>query len=305
MSITLPIDLSRLPAPSIIEPLDYEAIFSERKAALIALFPQEQQAELAATLALESEPLTILLQESAYRELLLRQRINDAARGVMLAYAQGSDLDQLAALLGIKRLSIQAENKETVPPTDAIWESDSALRERTQGALEGFSTAGPRGAYVMHARSADGRVADASAISPSPATVIVTILTNEGGGTASDDVLETVARVLNDETMRPIGDRLTVQSAVIVPYTVEATLILAPGPEAEPILAVAQARLTHYVNQQRRLGRDIRRSAIFAALHVEGVQQVELIAPADDMIIPATHAAFCIQANLQTGQQDG
>ncbi len=302
MNITLPIDLSRLPAPTVVEPLDYETIFNERKTALIECFPQEQQTELAQTLALESEPLTILLQESAYRELLLRQRINDAARGVMLAYAQGSDLDQLAALLGVKRLIIQAENKETIPPTDAILESDTSLRERTQGALEGFSTAGPRGAYVMHARAADGRVADASAISPSPASVVVTILANESDGTATEDLLAVVTRALNDEAVRPIGDRLTVQSAVIVPYTVEATLILAPGPEAEPILTLAQARLTKYVNQQRRLGRDIRRSAIFAALHVEGVQQVELTAPADDIVIPATHAAFCINTKLHTGR---
>ncbi len=305
MNITLPIDLSRLPAPTVVEPLDYETIFHERKTALIECFPKDQQAELAETLALESEPLTILLQESAYRELLLRQRINDAARGVMLAYAQGSDLDQLAALLGVKRLVIQAENKETIPPTDAMLESDTSLRERTQGALEGFSTAGPRGAYVMHARAADGRVADASGVSPSPASVIVTILANEGDGTAPDDLLDVVKTALNDEAVRPIGDRLTVQSAVIVPYTVEAKLILAAGPEAEPILTLAQARLTHYLNQQRRLGRDIRRSAIFAALHVEGVQQVELTAPADDIVIPATHAAFCTQATLQTGRHDG
>lgn len=304
MNTHLPIDLSRLPAPDVIEPLNYETLVEERKTALIALFPQDQQSELAATLELESEPLTMLLQESAYRELLLRQRVNEAAQGVMLAYAQRSDLDHLAALLGVKRLVIQPANPDALPPTEAVLESDAALRERTQGALEGFSTAGPRGAYVMHARAADGQVSDASAISPSPASVVVTILANQGDGTASQALLDTVAAALNDETIRPLGDRLTVQSAEIIPYEVKATLHLMHGPETEPIVAQANARLIHYVTQQRRLGRDIRRSAIFAALHVEGVQQVTLSAPAEDLLIQATQAAFCTQATLKTGRDD-
>ena len=37
-----PIDLSRLPAPDVVEPLDYESILAERKAALIALYPEAE-----------------------------------------------------------------------------------------------------------------------------------------------------------------------------------------------------------------------------------------------------------------------
>ncbi|MBY0445833.1 MAG: baseplate assembly protein, partial [Burkholderiales bacterium] len=65
------VDLSRLPPPNLIEALDFETIFKERKAALIALYP-----DAAAVLTLESEPLTKLLQENAYRELIQRQKIN-------------------------------------------------------------------------------------------------------------------------------------------------------------------------------------------------------------------------------------
>jgi phage-related baseplate assembly protein len=46
------------------------------------------QASIAATLQLESEPLTMLLQLCSYRELLLRQRINEAAKASLLAYAK-------------------------------------------------------------------------------------------------------------------------------------------------------------------------------------------------------------------------
>ncbi len=43
-----------------------------------------------------------------------------------------------------------------------------------------MSVAGPVGAYEYHALSSDGRVADASAFSPSPAEVVVTILARDG-----------------------------------------------------------------------------------------------------------------------------
>ena len=76
--------------------LDFEVILAERKAILISLFPEEQQEAVARTLALESDPLVKYLEENAYREVIWRQRVNDAARANMLAYATKSDLDNMA-----------------------------------------------------------------------------------------------------------------------------------------------------------------------------------------------------------------
>ncbi len=73
------VDLAQLPPPQIIEVLDFEVILADVKAVMIAAFPDEQQASVAAALKLESEPLTILAQVIAYRELMLRQRINEGA----------------------------------------------------------------------------------------------------------------------------------------------------------------------------------------------------------------------------------
>ena len=81
-----PIDLSRLPPPSVVEPLDYEAILASLIGDVRSLFP-DFSADL------ESDPVQKVLESFAYRELLGRQRSNDAARSVMLAYATGSDLE--------------------------------------------------------------------------------------------------------------------------------------------------------------------------------------------------------------------
>ncbi|MBL4766648.1 MAG: aromatic amino acid lyase, partial [Rhodobacteraceae bacterium] len=63
----------------------------------------------------------------------------------MVAYAVAADLDNLAALIPLLRNE---------------GESDTDFRVRVQLAPEGFSVAGPRGAYEFHARSADPAVLD-------------------------------------------------------------------------------------------------------------------------------------------------
>lgn len=296
------IDLASLPAPDVVEALDFETIYAERKARLVSLYPAGQQAEVAKTLVLDSEPMAILLQENAYRELVWRQRVNEAARALMLAYAQRGDLDQLAANYNLVRLTITPANDTTTPPTPAVMERDPALRERVLLAFEGMSVAGPRNAYIKHARDADGRVADASAISPAPCEAVITVLSNQGNGAAPADLLQAVAVALNDEDIRPVGDLVTVQSAQIVQYEIRATLYLDnTGPEAELILQAAAASADAYRNTQRRIGRDVNRSAITAALHVQGVTKVVLQQPAVDLALDDTQASYCTGITLTNG----
>ncbi|MBF6636191.1 baseplate assembly protein [Rouxiella silvae] len=298
------IDLSQLPAPDVVETLDYETLLAERKATLVSLYPESEQAAIARTLSLESEPIVKLLQENAYREVLLRQRVNEAAQAVMVAYALSNDLEQLAANNNVQRLMITPADNEAVPPVAAVMESDADLRQRIPAAFEGMSVAGPTGAYEYHAASASGLVADASAISPAPAEVIVTILSRDGDGTASPALLATVSAALNDDEVRPVADRVTVQSAKIVNYQIEATVFVYPGPAIEPILADAQKRLLAYINEMRRLGRDIRRSAIYAALTTQGVQRVELASPSADVVLDKTQAANCTAYTITSGGSD-
>ncbi len=301
MTTFTPIDLSQLPAPSVVEPLDFESLLQARKERLVSLWPVAEQAALRARLALESEPLTKLLEENTYRELLLRQRVNEAALGTMLAKALGSDLEQIAAGVNLARLVVTPANPNAMPPTAAVLETDDALRERVQMAWEGLSVAGPRNAYILHARNASGKVADASAISPSPAVVTVTVQSLEGDGSASAELLATVSQALNDEDVRPVGDRLIVQSAQILSYQVKSVLHLAnTGAEGEVILATARQQLAAYVNQRRRLGVRVSRSGIDAALHVAGVAWVEL-KDWQDLTPTEAQAAYCTAISVTLG----
>ncbi|HAG2847889.1 TPA: baseplate assembly protein [Salmonella enterica] len=298
------VDLSLLPVPDVVEELDYETILAERIATLISLYPEDQQEAVARTLALESEPVVKLLQENAYREVIWRQRVNEAARAVMLAYAIDSDLDNIGANFNVERLVVTPADDTTIPPTPAEMELDADYRLRIQQAFEGMSVAGSTGAYEFHGRSADGRVADISVISPSPACVTISVLSRENNGAASDELLSIVRNALNGDDVRPVADRVTVQSAQIVDYQISATLFIYPGPESEPVRAAAEAKLKTYISAQHRLGRDIRLSAIYAALHVEGVQRVELAAPVADIVLDKTQASFCTDYQIVIGGSD-
>lgn len=297
------IDLSQLPPPQIVEQVDFEQILAERKAYAISLWPVEEQAEIAARLEMESEPLTKLLQENAYRETVWRQRVNEASLANLLATARGTDLEQLAANFNVKRLVIQEGRANAIPPVPKLMEGEDSLRERAQMAWEGLSTAGPRNSYIFHTRAADGRVADATAESPSPAVAVVTVQSLLGDGTAAPELLAVVNTYLSDEDRRPVADRLIVQGAQIVRYQIKAKVyLLSTGPESEPILAAAEARLLAYVNQRRRLGMEVSKSAIHAALHVEGVRKVELEGWVD-IVATKAQAPYCTGVDVKRGAE--
>lgn len=185
-----------------------------------SLTQQRRSKATGGALTLESEPLVKLLEENAYRELIWRQRVNEAARAVMLACAAGNDLDVIGANYNTTRLTITPADDSTIPPTPAVMESDTDYRLRIQQAFEGLSVAGSVGAYQYHGRSADGRVADISVTSPSPACVTISVLSRENNGVASEDLLAVVRNAINGEDVRPVADRVTVQSAAIVEYQI-------------------------------------------------------------------------------------
>lgn len=329
MSSKGPIDLTRLPPPKVVEKLDYETIFTQMRDQLLALDPT-----LADVLSLESEPLVKQLQLCAYRELLLRQRVNESAQGVMLAYALDEDLDNLGAFYRVERLVTDPGDPDAIPPIEPTYESNEDFRSRIQLALDGFSTAGPERAYIFHALSASGQVLDASAeaplfspavLSPSlqsqlppdvivlkvdysaglanpmPGDVVVTVLARDGDGTPSPTLVNTVNAALSADDIRPMTDHVHTRAAQIIPYSIDATLYTYAGPDSSVVIAQAQQNANAYKDSMRRLGRDITLSGIYAALHVAGVQRVILNSPVADIICNSAQAAHCESITLHHG----
>ncbi len=276
------IDLSKLPAPKVIESSSFETIFQDILSDFLARNPNYKT-------LLESDPAMILLEVCAYRELLLRNRINEAAKATMLAYATGSDLENLAAFFAVQKL----DN-----------ETDDRLRQRTQLALEGFSTAGPAGAYIFHALSVSNEIKSVSVKSPKPGEVLVTILSNNGNGIASDDLLNNVLKKLTDDDIRPLTDFVTIQKTQIINYSVEAIITVYPGPSSALVEIEAKAALEKFVNDRHSIGKVVPISGIYDALHVDGVKKVELTQPLYDIVTTNEQAAYCLNISISVITDD-
>jgi phage-related baseplate assembly protein len=280
------VDLAKLPFPDAVEVLDFEVILAE-------MLADYQSRDPEFTAIVESDPAYKVLEVAAFRELLLRQRVNEAIKAVCLAYANDTDLDQIAARYNVERLLIDAGNPDAIPPVAPTYESNDSLRRRVQLSFEGFSTAGPEGAYIFHALGSDARVLDADARSPVPGQVIVAVLSNIGSGAAPTDLLDAVNATLSDEDVRPLTDQVLVESAAIVNYAIAAQLTLYPGPDSDVVLSAAIAAATAYAEANHRLGRDVTLSGLYAALHQEGVQNVLLTSPVSSIAIARNQASFC------------
>jgi phage-related baseplate assembly protein len=299
MSAFTAINLEKFAPPTIIDRKDFEAVLTEIKAWLI-----QREPGLEPVLELESEPIVKVLEAWAYREILLRAEVDDAGRGNMLAFAAGAQLDHLAAFFGVERAVVQVGDANAVPPIPEIFEDDGRLRQRTQLSLEGFTTAGSRGAYVFWGLSASSSVKDISVETVTPGEVIVTVLSIEGDGTSSAELVSTVVAQLNQERVRPLTDLVTVQSATTIPYVVDATLIMYEGPDAEVVRQAALDAATAYVTGNHLLGRDITVSGLHAALHQTGVQNVILNSPAANIVASNSQAAYCTGLSIINGGTD-
>lgn len=267
------VDLTQLPPPQLIETISYEAILVELKAWVLAKWAEVRVARPdlppLETLTLETEPITIILEALAGREVILRALVNDKARAVLLAFAVGADLEHIAALFGVTRM---IEN--------GIAESDERLRRRVQLAPEAFSVAGPAGAYEFHALTASLTIADAHAFSPADGRVTVA-LAGVAGAEVSDAVIAAVVNRYDRDDLVPLTDQVSVIRPERVFYDVSANLLIPRGPDPDLIKVAAEASLRSYAAERYKIARETYRVGITAALKVGGVDNVILLAPGD------------------------
>ncbi len=314
-------DLSAMPRPAVLEALDYEALLAERKAMYNGLMPlllddsgqpTIQPATLVQTeretfwkiplkgdaglfyLDLESDPSVRHLQQDAYVELLYRNRINQASLANMPAYATGSDLDHIALRYGVHRLVIQ----EATDTTAAMQESDDAFRKRVLLAIEGFARGGSTGWYLFNTLSADGRVKDAQVTSPSPCDIVITVLSHDDDGTADEALLDVIREHINSRNIRVLGDRITIRSAEIVHYRIDADVHMYNGPSAAAVLSAIERAWTAFRGQSERIGHWVTESGVHEALHQPGVYRVVVNTPDLPLEISASQAAYCDALNV-------
>ncbi len=272
-----------LPAPDIIETLDFETLFARRKARLVSLYPAAEQDAIAQTLELESEPIVKLLQESAYEELLLRQRINEAARANLIQFAVGADLDQLAAFYELVRLA---------------GEDDERFRLRLQLAIAALAGNGTAEYYRGRAMGASLDVVQAVVLQPNPGAVNVAVWIAD---TADEQtVLAQVLSALTAPARKILG--VAVSATAARSRVVDVTARIRRTASAPVDLATRLAvEFAGVFAAAAALGTELPRSWLIAKLHIEGVAAVELLAPTADIILAADEYPVAGQITITDG----
>lgn len=267
--------LTGLPAPQVIEPLSFEAILAAMKADLADRFP-----DIGPILALESSAAVKVLQVAAYRELILRARINDAARANLLAYATDTDLDHVGANA--------SPAVERMPDED-----DERFRERVLLATLARNV-GSVHFYRLVALSTSEEVRDAIAYRDGrDPTVHVALLSTEEDGVADAELIAAVQLAFDQPEIRMVNSDVVVRSAVTAVANITAVLTLLPAQNKAAVLANAEAALRAAWVAEGGLGRDLTLDWIRARLLIAGVYSVALTAPTASVVAPP-HEAIAI-----------
>lgn len=263
MVTTTVLDIANLPAPDVVEEIDFEAILAATAADLVERFPA-----IAGVIGLESEPARKLLEVDAFRETLIRARINDAMRSQLIAFATGADLDHLAAFYDVIRLE---------------GEADERLRARIIFAIAGRSTGGTASRYRFMAMSASVAVRDAVVYRDGLSPVVhVAIFADTQDGVPTPAILDAVRESVGRRDVRMVNDTINVRSAVTQTVSIEADVWLLPATETM-VFAGLEAQLRAAFASEAGLGFDLTRAWLTARLMVPGIQRVEILTPAVDV----------------------
>ncbi|WP_341812181.1 baseplate J/gp47 family protein [Wolbachia endosymbiont (group A) of Conops quadrifasciatus] len=255
--------------PNIIEPLNFEEIFSRMKEELI-------RRDSSFTALVENDPAIKIVEVAAWRELLLRERIKEAVKSNLLKFATGNDLDNLAEFYGVER------EKE---------EKDENFRKRIKAKIVGWSTGGN---YRYYALSADTRVKDALVESPVPGKVQVSILSTQLS-TPPEELLEIVRNQLNREDVKILTDTIEVVSCNIIEVDIHSKISI----NRPDIIETVKKKFIEKFETTKRLGWKVTKSWIIANLFVDGVENVELIEPREDVVVLGNECAILQSLNIE------
>ncbi|WP_273760785.1 baseplate J/gp47 family protein [Bartonella sp. ML70XJBT.G] len=251
--------MKNLANPEIISELSFEEIRAANIEHLKELLPSY--------IFLESDPALKIIEAFSYRELLLRQRINEAARNNILDFAKDEALDALGNWHGVQRMD---------------GESDDRYRERIRLHTRSGKGSGTEPYYKFIALSADSRVKDAIIYRKGKnPTIHVAIFGNNEEETASQDLLDKVSKALHDKNVIMTNDTILVHAAVAKVVDLKADVWLLPE-TALTVLTQMEAHLRTVWKQEQALGRELSLSWWISKLMIPGVQKVIAVEPTTD-----------------------
>lgn len=189
------------------------------------------------------------------------------------------------AVLGQPPAAGMTTSNESVPADGIDDEEDEPYIERIILAPESFSTAGPEGAYIYHARAASQSIIEVAVRGgeddPTVPDGEVWIYPLTKTGLPSPELLSLVQANVSARKKRPLTDKVLTKLAPEVGYAIRGSLTLYQNADADSVHALALKAATAYAAERRAgLGRDIVPEQIIREVQVAGVYRLQLTEPA-------------------------
>ena len=248
---------------------------------------------------LEFDPIRITQENSTYFELMVRDRVNQAARACTLAFAVGGDLDAIASRYpgGMPRLTGETDDAYWT----RIWLSPNTLTQN--GVYENyiffaFTAAEAAGMPLrdVQALATPGKanvdvviMADGTPVTPvQDSTTGARTFTPFPSPTPTDAQVSAVFDYLTAPGMgrKGLTDVVNVRGPKIKDVAYSIRIQLYPGWDQTLSMAQLNQALATLIQNQRYLGYSHTLAAIDAALKVSGVFNVIKDSPSADVIIP-------------------
>lgn len=268
---------------AVLEDLDADQIIADRMAKFAELWAANDPPSAAAydVLALEFDPIKINHETAAFFETLLRNRVNQSAKSVTLAFGSGSDLDAIASRYpgGVPRLSTEGYDPQ----------GDDRYRRRIWLSPNILTPHGTAEAYIFWALNAGASLRDAAALNvPHTGTIRIPILNDDPTNPIpSQEQILAVYRYINDASRRGLTDTIDVVPPYVKKTKYRLDLWRFPGIVSATMLANVRASLEKLIEASRWLGVDHTLMAIHSAAAQAGVYNAVINEPATDVVVAA------------------
>ena len=296
------INLAELGRMLVLENISTEDILANRMARFKALWlqydpPNGAQYDVG---DLEFDPIRITQENSTFFEMALRDRVNQAARAVTLAFSVGGDLDAIASRYpgGVPRLF----NERDEHYKRRVWHSPNVL-----------SPHGTAESYVFWALTGDPTLHDASATTiEGTGKVYLTLMAESGSlenmvwrqkidpltglflstqatpGIAPIPTLQQIIDVRKyvlEEARRGLTDEIITLQPKVTYVNYKIRIWLFPNVSVDLTIEAIEKAFTALLEKQRWLGYDHSRMSIDAAVAQPGVHHAVIDEPAKDVMV--------------------
>lgn len=195
------------------------------------------------------------------------------------------------------RTFLKSAENITITSGGADAESDAEFAERIRIAPNSFSVAGSKKAYEYHVYSVSSAIIDVSVDSPTPGSVKVYPLL-ENGTLPTEDVLDQIEAYLSSDDIRPLTDEVEALSPNVVNYEIKIDYWISREnvTKSEQIqTAVTEAVEKYRLWQQSKIGRDITPDQLICDVMGAGAARIDFstLSPANWIELKSNEVAQC------------